>query len=93
MSRFFSEPSALEREIEDLTKSGNTVYVARGVLKVKNGEDTIVFKEYTRFDHALQRPVAAGGYYATKDPGEIKRLDSIRDLGAQRFAPKATAGK
>lgn len=87
---YFESPRAVDAQIEQLRSEGHTVYIGRGVHKIKNGNDTIEFNTFFRYDSVLGRPIVDGGFYATSDPDIIKRIDSMRELSLKRFAPIVT---
>lgn len=87
---YFESPRAVDAQIEKLRSEGNTVYIGRGVHKIKHGNDTIEFNTFFRYDSVLGRPIVDGGFYATSDPEIIKRIDSMRELSLKRFAPIVT---
>lgn len=89
----FSEPSPAESQVGKLVSEGYTVYVSRFLQKIKKGEGMIEFNPIYRMDRVVNRPIVDGGFYATKDEGEIALIDSFRDLGLRRYAPAEASKK
>lgn len=91
MSRsFFDTDNGMTKQINQLTSEGKTVFVSKGVWKIrKNDQETIEFQEFFRADADNGRPIVDGGFYATSDPDEIAIIKKQRDVATKVYEPAA----
>ena len=76
------------QQIQRLTAEGKTVFVSKGVWKVRMSDHkTIEFNDFFRPDSDNGRPIVDGGFYATSDPAEIEYLKGLRELSSQVYEP------
>jgi len=87
---FFDSDNGMTNQISQLTSEGKTVFVSRGVWKLrKNDQETIEFQAFFRADSDNGRPIIDGGFYATSDPDEIALIKKNRDVSAKIYEPAA----
>lgn len=90
MSRsFFDSDNGMADQIRSLTAKGKTVFVSKGVWKIKFQNDTIEFKEFYRRDESMGRAIVDGGFYATDKADEIAHIKSLRDVACRVYEPIA----